>query len=170
MLRLAKAALEDYSSLVAKGLSMWRWRGQKPQRRQDVPANRACGLGGQGLGHICLLTITHESVVVTAADCVRADSQMGSSAATNLAWRPRPRDKATRGGRLPRLVRLVLSCSCRSGRGRLGRSGSFFCCSFGQCGRRSCVVLLETAVFIFATRAAMTGLVAPGSCTGRSSH
>ena len=126
--------------------------------------------GGQGLGHICLLTITHESVVVTAADCVRADSQMASSAATNLAWRPRPRDKATRGGRLPRLVRLVLSCSCRSGRGRLGRSGSFFCCSFGQCGRRSCVVLLETAVFIFATRAAMTGLVAPRSCTGRSSH
>jgi hypothetical protein len=55
-------------------------------------------------------------------------------------------------------------------RGRLGRSSSGFCCGFGPCGSRLCVVLLETAMFVFAARAAMTGLVAPRSCTGRSSH
>ena len=92
------------------------------------------------------------------------------SAATDLAWRPRPRDEATRGGRLPRLVRLVLWCSCGSGRSRRGRSGSFFCYGLGQRGRRSSVVLLETAVLIFAARAAMTALVARRSCTDQSSH
>jgi len=92
------------------------------------------------------------------------------SAATDLAWRPRARDEATRSGRLPRLVRLGLCCACGRRRGRLGRSSSRFCCGFGPCRGRLCVVLLETAMFVFAARAAMTRLVAPRSCTGGSSH
>src|SRR6188472_4460854 len=92
------------------------------------------------------------------------------SAATDLAWRPRARDEAAGRGRLPRLVRPDLWCSCGSRRGRLGRPNSRFCCGFCPCGRRLCVVLLETAMFVFATRAAMTGLVAPRACTGLSSH
>ena len=90
-------------------------------------------------------------------------------AATDLAWRPRARDEASRGGRLPWLVGLGLWCSCGSRRG-LGRSSSLFCRSVGPRGSCLCVVLIETAMFVFAARAAMTGLVAPRSCTGRSSH
>ena len=92
------------------------------------------------------------------------------SAATDLAWRPRARDKATRSGRLPRLLRLGFWSSCGSRRGHLGRLSRRFCCGAGPCCRRLSVVLLETAVFVFAARAAMTGLVAPRSCTRRNSH
>jgi hypothetical protein len=95
---------------------------------------------------------------------------INASAATDLARRPRLRDKAARSGGLPRLVRLMLSGRCGSGLGRLGRSGRGFRCGLGQCGRRLCVVFLETAVFVFAARATMTGLVAAWSCTGWSSH
>ena len=92
------------------------------------------------------------------------------STATNLAWRPRTRNEATSSGRPPGLVCVGLWFSCGRRGGRLRRSSSRFCCGFGPCGSRLGVVLLETAMFVFTARAAMTGLVAPRSCTGRSSH
>ena len=100
--------------------------------------------------------------------CIRQSASR--SAATDLAGRPRARDEASRRGRLPRLLRLVLWCSRGRRRGRLRRFNSRFCCDFGPCGSRLPVVLLETAMLVFAARAAMTGLVAPRSCRGRSSH
>src|SRR5205807_8034173 len=41
---------------------------------------------------------------------------------------------------------------------------------FGACGRRPCLVFLQTAVLVFSARAAMTWLVAARSFTGLSSH
>ena len=78
--------------------------------------------------------------------------------------------RSTSSGCLPWLLRLGLLVLVREPRCRLGRSSSPFRGSFGPCGRRLRVVFLQTAMFVFAAGTAMTGLVAPRSCAGRSSH
>ena len=92
------------------------------------------------------------------------------SAAADFGWRPRARDEAASRRRPPGLVRLVLWCSRGRRSGSLRRWGSGFRFAFGPNGSRPGVVLLQAAVFVFAARAAMTGLIAPRSCVGWSSH
>jgi hypothetical protein len=104
---------------------------------------------------------------VTRQRAPRTCSKRPRSAATDLARRPRARDEAPCRGRLPRLLRLVFWCTCLNRRGRIRRSSSRFRCGFGPCGSRLCVVLFQTAMFVFAAGTAMTELVAPRSCAGR---
>ena len=93
---------------------------------------------------------------------------VSGSAATNLARRARAGHKATSRGPLPGLVRVWLwrPCGRRRDVFRRLRLSSHLCCGF--CARGSClsVVLLETAMFVLAARAATTGLVAARSSTG----
>ena len=92
------------------------------------------------------------------------------SAATHLTRRPRARNETARGSRLPRLMRLVFCGACGSRGGYLRRLGRSLSRGFGACGRRPCLVFLQTAVLVFSARAAMTWLVAARSFTGLSSH
>src|SRR5207248_11233487 len=92
------------------------------------------------------------------------------SAATHLTRRPRARNETARGSRLPRLMRLVFCGACGSRGGYLRRLGRRLSRGFGACGRRPCLVFLQTAVLVFSARAAMTWLVAARSFTGLSSH
>ena len=92
------------------------------------------------------------------------------SAATHLTRRPRARNETARGSRLPRLMRLVFCRACGSRGGYLRRLGRSLSRGFGACGRRPCLVFLQTAVLVFSARAAMTWLVAARSFTGLSSH
>jgi len=91
-----------------------------------------------------------------------------SLAAADLAWRARASDKATRRGRLPGLLSVVLRGSGGSRRHRRLRSP--FYRGGGPCGTSQGVVLLEAAVFVFAARTAWAGLVAPRSSNRPSSH
>ncbi len=91
-----------------------------------------------------------------------------SLAAADLAWRARASDKATRRGRLPGLLSVVLRGSGGSRRHRRLRSPFYRGC--GPCGTGQGVVLLEAAVFVFAARTAWAGLVAPRSSNRPSSH
>ena len=91
-----------------------------------------------------------------------------SLAAADLAWRARASDKATRRGRLPGLLSVVLRGSGGSGRHRRLRSPFYRGC--GPCGTGQGVVLLEAAVFVFAAGTAWAGLVAPRSSNRPSSH
>ncbi len=89
------------------------------------------------------------------------------SATADLARRPRARDEATRSGALPGLLRLGLWCSRGSRRGRLGWLVDRRGCGLGPGVSRQGIVLFETALLVFAARAAVTGLVTPRSSTGR---
>ncbi len=105
----------------------------------------------------------------SAAGTVSGFSDWRRSAA-DLAGRPSARDKTTRRGCLPWLIRPELGYSCGSRRFRLRRSSGRFCRRFGPRVSRLCVVPSETAMFVFSAGAAMTGLVASRSCSGRCSH
>jgi hypothetical protein len=91
-----------------------------------------------------------------------------SLTAADLAWRARASDKATRRGRLPGLLSVVLRGPGGSRRHRRLRSPFYRGC--GPCGTGQGVVLLEAAVFVFATRTAWARLVAPRSSNRPSSH
>jgi hypothetical protein len=67
-------------------------------------------------------------------------------------------------------VRLVLRRSRPRRCGRLRRGGGCLGGRLHSGGPGLRLVLLETALFVFAARAARTGLVPPGSRTGLSSH
>src|SRR4029453_8915269 len=83
------------------------------------------------------------------------------SAATDLAWRPRARDEAARSRRFPRLMGLGLCCWWGRGGGRVGRLLSAFRRRLGLRDSRLCLVLLQTAMFVFASGTAMTAFVSP---------
>jgi hypothetical protein len=92
------------------------------------------------------------------------------SAAADLAWRARSRNEASRRRRLPWLVRLRLWRSLWCRRGCVHTPSRLVVCRCRPCRGRFCFVLRETALFVFAAGAARTGIVAPWSCFGRSSH
>ena len=95
-----------------------------------------------------------------------------ASPAADFPGRPRARNEPAGSGRLPRLMRLRL-WRPRRRRRRLRRFGSrcLRCCrGFGPRGGGLRVVLLEAAMFVFAARSAMAGLVAPRLCMSCCGH
>ena len=132
--------------------------------KEDLLQLQQVGLGVAGRKSIGVIS------TVTVCEAERQIPRDCHSAATDLAWRARALHEATRRGRPPRLVRLVFGGPCRLRGGVLGRLSRRCRCGLCPCGRCLLVVLLETAMFVFAPRAATTGLVASGLRAGVSSH
>jgi hypothetical protein len=97
----------------------------------------------------------------------RADGRL---AASDLARAPSTRDEPASGRRLPGLVGLLLSGPCLRWWSGLRRCHGFLRSSLGARGAGLRLVFRQAAVFVFASRPAMTGLVAPWACTGLNSH
>lgn len=91
-------------------------------------------------------------------------------AATDLAWRARPRNEAPSRASLPGLVRAGSRRPLGNRRDVLGRLRRSFRDDRRPCRGGLFVVLLETTMLVFAARAATAGLVTTWACTRGSSH